>query len=104
MAENQTAWPVSQVIHQARNAFFPLTSAGINIFLNIFSGVYGVELDPTDLRKFIGPPKHFFRFETTHIWERYGNWNEYGGFSWIEGPWMTKWNGTYYLKYAAPGN
>ena len=66
-------------------------------------GVYGVELDSRDLRKFMSTPIHFFRFETSHIWERYGNWNEYGGFSWIEGPWMTKWNGTYYLQYAAPG-
>jgi len=67
------------------------------------AGVYGVELDPKNLRKFLGTPKHFFKFETSHIWERYGNWNEYGGFSWIEGPWMTKHNGTYYLQYAAPG-
>ena len=67
------------------------------------NGVYGVELNPTDLRKLLGPAKHFFRFETTHIWERYGNWNEYSEQSWIEGPWMTKHNGTYYLQYAAPG-
>jgi len=66
-------------------------------------GVYGVALDPTDLRKLLGPAKHFFRFETTHIWERYGNWNEYSEQSWIEGPWMTKHNGIYYLQYAAPG-
>jgi beta-xylosidase len=66
-------------------------------------GVYGVELDPTDLRKLLGPAKHFFRFETTHIWERYGNWNEYSKQSWIEGPWITKHSGTYYLQYAAPG-
>jgi len=67
------------------------------------AGVYGVELDSRDLRKFLSTPRHFFRFEPSHIWERYGNWNEYGGFSWIEGPWMTKWNETYYLQYAAPG-
>jgi xylan 1,4-beta-xylosidase len=67
------------------------------------AGVYGVELDPTDLRKLLGTPKHFFRFETTHIWERYGNWNEYSQQSWIEGPWMTKHNGIYDLQYAAPG-
>jgi xylan 1,4-beta-xylosidase len=66
-------------------------------------GIYGVELDPADLRKFLGTPEHFFRFETTHIWERYGNWNEYSEQSWIEGPWMSKHNGTYYLQYAAPG-
>jgi xylan 1,4-beta-xylosidase len=67
------------------------------------AGVYGVELDSTNLRKFLSTPEHFFSFETTHIWERYGNWNEYSEQSWIEGPWMTKHNGTYYLQYAAPG-
>lgn len=67
------------------------------------NGIYGVELDPTDPRKFLGSVEHFFRFETSHIWERYGNWNEYSSVSWIEGPWMTKRNGTYYLQYAAPG-
>lgn len=44
-----------------------------------------------------------FQFESSHIWERYGNRNEYSTQSWIEGPWMTKWNDTYYLQYAAPG-
>jgi len=67
------------------------------------AGIYGVELDSKGLRKFLNTPQHFFRFETTHIWERYGNWNEYSEQSWIEGPWMTKHNGTYYLQYAAPG-
>ena len=66
-------------------------------------GVYGVELDRTDLRKFVGPARHFFRFEASHIWERYGSRNEMSTQSWIEGPWMTRHNGTYYLQYAAPG-
>jgi hypothetical protein len=66
-------------------------------------GVYGVELDSADLRKFVGPAKHFFRFEPSHIWERYGSRNEMSTQSWIEGPWITKHSGTYYLQYAAPG-
>ena len=66
-------------------------------------GVYGVELDRTDLRRFAGPYEHFFRFEPAHVWERYGSRNEMSAESWIEGPWMTKHNGTYYLQYAAPG-
>ena len=66
-------------------------------------GVYGVELDRTDLRKFLGPATHFFRFEPSHIWERYGSRNEMSTQSWIEGPWITKRSGTYYLQYAAPG-
>jgi len=66
-------------------------------------GVYGVELDRTDLRRFLGPAEHFFRFDPSHIWERYGSRNEMSTQSWIEGPWMTKRDGTYYLQYAAPG-
>jgi len=66
-------------------------------------GVYGVELDRNDLRKFAGPYEHFFRFEPSHVWERYGSRNEMSAESWIEGPWMTKHDGTYYLQYAAPG-
>ncbi len=66
-------------------------------------GVFGVQLDPEDFTKLLGPIQFFFEFETSHIWERYGNRNEYSTQSWIEGPWMTKWNGTYYLQYAAPG-
>jgi len=67
------------------------------------NGIYGAELDSSDVRKLLGPAKHFFRFEPSHIWERYGNRNEYSGVSWLEGPWMTKRNGTYYLQYTAPG-
>jgi len=66
-------------------------------------GVYGVELDSTDPRKLLAPAEHFFRFETSHLWERSGSRNEMSTQSWIEGPWMTKRNGTYYLQYAAPG-
>lgn len=66
-------------------------------------GVYGVELDRADLRRFLGPAQHFFRFEPSHTWERYGSRNEMSTQSWIEGPWMTKHDDTYYLQYAAPG-
>ena len=38
-----------------------------------------------------------------HQWERMGAWNEDSSYSWIEGAWMYKHGGTYYLTYAAPG-
>ncbi len=41
------------------------------------SGIYVVPLDPSDLTKFAGPPKHLFAFNRDHIWERYGEMNEY---------------------------
>ena len=36
-------------------------------------------------------------------WERKGDYNEQSENPWIEGAWMTKRNGKYYLQYAAPG-
>ena len=36
-------------------------------------------------------------------WERSGNYNEVGNNPWIEGSWMTKHDGKYYLQYAGPG-
>lgn len=66
-------------------------------------GIYGAELDPEDPTRLLGPVQLFFAFESKHVWERYGNRNEYSTHSWVEGPWMTKHDGTYYLQYSAPG-
>lgn len=67
------------------------------------AGIYGVELDSGELTRFKGVPAHFFKFEPSHIWERFGASNEYSKVSWIEGPWMTRRKGTYYLQYSAVG-
>jgi hypothetical protein len=66
-------------------------------------GIYGVELDRKDLTHFAGPTKKFWGFNPAHVWERYGDNNEGTELSWIEAPWMTKRNGTYYLQYSAVG-
>jgi hypothetical protein len=66
-------------------------------------GIYGVELDRHDLTRFAGPPKKLWTFDPSHVWERYGDNNEGTSLSWLEAPWMTKRNGTYYLQYSAPG-
>jgi xylan 1,4-beta-xylosidase len=67
------------------------------------SGIYVVALDPNDLTRFAGPPKHLFAFNKDHVWERYGEMNEYTDVAWIEGPWLEKYKGTYYLEYSASG-
>ena len=67
------------------------------------SGIYGVRLDPDDLTTFAGAPVHLFGFNPMHAWERYGEMNEYPGVAWIEGPWVIKRNGIYYLEYSASG-
>ncbi|MDD3788210.1 MAG: family 43 glycosylhydrolase [Petrimonas sp.] len=38
-----------------------------------------------------------------HGWERFGENHSDGSQGYIEGPWMTKHNGKYYLQYGAPG-
>ena len=67
------------------------------------SGIYGVKLDPEDLTRFADKPVHLFGFNPMHAWERYGEKNEYPGVAWIEGPWVIKRNGIYYLEYSASG-
>ncbi len=67
------------------------------------SGIYVVPLDPNDLTRFAGPLKHLFAFNSSHVWERYGEMNEYTDVAWVEGPWLQKYNGTYYLEYSASG-
>jgi len=66
-------------------------------------GIYVVPLDPNDLSRFAAKPKHLFGFNRDHTWERYGEMNEYTEVAWVEGPWMQKHNGTYYLQYSASG-
>ena len=60
-------------------------------------------LDPQRLNRFLAAPKRLFGFDRSHVWERYGEMNEYPDVSWIEGPWMLKHKGTYYLQYSASG-
>jgi beta-xylosidase len=67
------------------------------------TGIFVVELDPNNLTRFAGQPKRLFTFNKDHVWERYGDMNEYTDVAWIEGPWMRKLNGTYYLQYSASG-
>ena len=65
--------------------------------------ISGVELDPANNFAEIGTPVDFFwKDPENHGWERLGDRNEKTR-SWIEGAWMTKHGGRYYLQYAAPG-
>jgi xylan 1,4-beta-xylosidase len=59
------------------------------------AGIYVAPLDPKDLTHLAAAPKHLFGFDSSHVWERWGER--------IEGPWMFKRNGTYYLEYSASG-
>ena len=67
------------------------------------SGIFGVRLDPNDLTRFAEKPTHLISFNPMHTWEHYGDANEYSNVGWIEGPWVIKRNGIYYLEYSASG-
>jgi hypothetical protein len=67
-------------------------------------GIWAVELDPKDPTKLLSVPKEVFRFEPKlHPWESLGEWNQNTTSSWMEGSWMLKHKGTYYLTYSAAG-
>ncbi len=79
--------------------------------LSYNGAISGQELDPAAGFKKKGAPFVCFRADFAHHgWERRGEDNlgavADGQFSegpWIEGAWMTKHGGAYYLQYAAPG-
>ena len=68
------------------------------------AGINVVELDPAHGFKEIGKPVACTTRDTLHRgWEVPGNENDGTGGTWVEGAWMTKHDGKYYLQYAAPG-
>ena len=66
--------------------------------------IYAVELDHKTFNP-IGKPKVLINsHKEKYGWERSGDYNEDKTTSpWIEGSWMTKHDGKYYLQYAIPG-
>ena len=66
--------------------------------------IYGIELDYHNNFEPIGEPVICLAGNPNlHGWERFGDNNELSRSPWIEGAWMNKLNGKYYLQYAAPG-
>ncbi len=65
--------------------------------------IYGVELDQKTLSPMGEPLELFNSNKQVYGWERKGDYNNEGENPWIEGAWMNKHNGKYYLQYAGPG-
>ena len=67
--------------------------------------IKGVEVDPSKGYKNKGPVRDlFFIYPDEHGWERFGeNHMDTLTHPYVEGAWMTKHEGKYYLQYAAPG-
>lgn len=66
-------------------------------------GIYGAEMDPDNLCQLITEPKILMSYNPENRWERFGDNNEDPGLSFVEGPWVHRHNGRYYLTYSAPG-
>ena len=70
---------------------------------NLFP-IRGIELDADQYFIPIGEEKDLFKLHPDdHGWERFGQDHRSDIDPFIEGPWMSKHNGTYYLEYSAPG-
>ncbi|MGH9875832.1 MAG: family 43 glycosylhydrolase, partial [Pyrinomonadaceae bacterium] len=67
--------------------------------------IYGIELDYNNRLVYIGKAKELlYLHPDVHGWERFGqDHRDTNTKPFIEGAWMTKYNGKYYLQYAAPG-
>lgn len=66
------------------------------------SCIMGVEMDPDDLTRAITPPRRLITLNPEHTWECFGASNQNKRLSYIEGAWMIKLRGRYYLTYSAP--
>jgi hypothetical protein len=62
-----------------------------------------VELDRVTLNTKSKPVDCFNSNSDKYGWEQTGDYNNKTDRPWIEGSWMTKHNGKYYLQYAGPG-
>jgi len=100
---------------QIANAAFPIGMTDPDLFVDndghlfFYYGcsnvnpIYGVELDTKTLNPIGKPVALLNSKKEMYGWERKGDYNNQEGNPWIEGSWMTKHNGKYYLQYSGPG-
>jgi hypothetical protein len=65
--------------------------------------ISGIELDARNFNPKGTPVECFNSNKKVYGWEQTGDYNNQAEDPWIEGAWMTKYKGKYYLQYAAPG-
>ena len=97
------------------NAAFPIGMTDPDLFLDDNGRLYfyygcsnsepirGVELDPLTLNPRGNPVELLNSKKEKYGWEQSGDYNELPDRPWVEGAWMTKHDGKYYLQYAVPG-
>lgn len=68
------------------------------------NGIWGVELDSANLTNTLTMPKELIPFDPVkYPWEAVGDWNQNTTAGWVEGSWMVKRDGKYFLTYSAAG-
>ena len=67
------------------------------------SPIYGIEINTKNFNPKGKPKELIDSHKDDYGWERKGDNNELKENPWMEGAWMTKHHGKYYLQYAAPG-
>jgi xylan 1,4-beta-xylosidase len=68
------------------------------------AGIYGIELDASDPTRPLGQARKLIPFSPeTQSWERVGEYNQQQNAGWVEGSWMVKRDGRYYLTFSAAG-
>ncbi|MFB9057817.1 family 43 glycosylhydrolase [Mariniflexile ostreae] len=99
---------------EVANANFPIAMTDPMLFydeerLFLYYGcsnvnpLYGVELDVNTLNP-IGEPIALMNSKRQDYgWERWGDYNDQDLRPWIEGAWVNKYKGKYYLQYSGPG-
>ena len=65
--------------------------------------IFGVRLDDADLSRMAAAPMRLIAFDPAHTWERLGEFNQRTDEFVLEGAWMNKINGRYYLQYSGNG-
>jgi hypothetical protein len=66
-------------------------------------GIFGVRMCDDEVTRFAAAPTNCFAFQPEHVWERFGEFNQDPSISHLEGAFMTKHDGRYYLQYSAAG-
>ena len=67
------------------------------------TGIRAAELDGDHPTRLLSDPVELIAFDPAEVWQRYGEHNEDASRCFMEGPWMLKHGGRYYLTFAAPG-
>jgi hypothetical protein len=65
-------------------------------------GIFATEVDLPNA-KTVGANVNCIAYDSSHVWERRGDYNQDPSSSWLEAGWMTKHAGRYHLQYSAPG-